>query len=118
MDYPIVDDHEATDYDAYPEHHTDVYTYQPPHFVPAPLVADPLDRITLAQLRAIWSALSEEERCAIAFDLLSDVVKPYHQRGMAWGIQATRLRNRGGVGPTPYQPKHAIKSEQVTVKLG
>lgn len=117
--FPIEDDHEPQDYDRAPDHHTDVYTYQAPRFQPAALVADPLDRITLAYLRAIWALMGQggNQRC-LAYDLLCDVVLPYHQRGSTWQIYAARVRNGGGVGPTPYQNKQAIKSEVVTVKLG
>ncbi len=42
--------------------------------------------------------MTEAELRAVAFDLLCDAVKPYHQRGMTWQIQASRLRNQGGAG--------------------
>jgi len=82
------------------------------------LVPMGLDRETLAYVRAGWACLSEAERRALAYDLVQEIVQPWHLRGRAWGRFILPARNNGGVGPTPYQPAQVVSVQKVTVKLG
>ena len=118
-DYPIEDDRETQDYDRCPEHHTDVYTFteSPADRWSIPVRAA-LDPATLAYVRAGWDCLTDTQRRAVAYPLLCEIIKPWHERGLVWGMFIRPVRDAGGVGLPPYRPTQVLKSEKVQVKVG